>query len=143
LFSLCLVYDDVLMETYSVIKMGFGFHRAWYCLVLSPLPLASQPSGPLFIGIHITGLHPLGVTPAHSSSFIEISGSLLWGNPPHPGPSRQTPLGSPRYTRIPRQLPVEETSTTLMKNKAVSRRLSTLLGNNTQEIILSTHYYLR
>uniref|UniRef100_A0A7J2U0Z6 HEPN domain-containing protein n=1 Tax=Ignisphaera aggregans TaxID=334771 RepID=A0A7J2U0Z6_9CREN len=29
---------------------GFGFHRAWYCLISSPLPLASQPSRPLSSG---------------------------------------------------------------------------------------------
>ena len=40
-----------------------------------------SPSGSLFIGIDITGLFPLGVTPAHSSTLIEASGSLLWGNP--------------------------------------------------------------
>jgi hypothetical protein len=50
-------------------------------LISSPLPLASPLSGSLFIGIHIAGLRPLGVTPTHSSTFIEISGSLLWGNP--------------------------------------------------------------
>jgi hypothetical protein len=59
-------------------KTGFGFHWAWF--LPSPLPLASKLPGSLFIGIHITGLQ-LGVTPTHSSTFIEISGSLLWGNP--------------------------------------------------------------
>ena|GEM_PF-3112785 len=44
----------------------------------SPLPLASKPSGTLFIGIHVTGLQ-LGVTSTHSSTFIVSSGSLLWG----------------------------------------------------------------
>jgi len=34
-----------------------------------------------FIGIHITGLRPLGVTPTRSSPFTAFSGSLLWGNP--------------------------------------------------------------
>ena len=29
---------------------GFGFHWAWYCLISSPLPLASQPSEPLSSG---------------------------------------------------------------------------------------------
>jgi len=52
-------------------------------LISSPLPLVSSPSGSHFIGIYITGFHPLWATPTHSSTFIASSGSLLLGSPRH------------------------------------------------------------
>jgi hypothetical protein len=44
-------------------------------------PWLHCPQDPLFIGIHIIGLHSPWATPTHSSTFIASSGSLLWGNP--------------------------------------------------------------
>jgi len=75
------MHPSATLYIFSEACTGFGFHRAWCCLMSSPPPLASQPSGPLFIGIHITGLSPLGATPTHSSPFTFLSGSSLWGNP--------------------------------------------------------------
>ena len=56
------------------IEKEFGFHLG-LILLIKPSPLASPPSGSLFIGIYVTGLYPLWVTPTHSSTFIEVPDS--------------------------------------------------------------------
>jgi len=65
-----------LLEVYGVwVSLGL------ISLDIKPSTLGFTALRTPFIGVRVTGLRPLGVTPAHSSPFTALSGSLLWGNP--------------------------------------------------------------
>jgi len=49
---------------------GLGFIGVYMVLYEPLCPWFSPPSTPYFIGVHITGLRPLRVIPAHSSPLI-------------------------------------------------------------------------
>ena len=83
-----------------------------------------------FIGTRIIGLHPLRVTPTHSSSFIVLSGSLLWGNPRILAPPRNTPLSGlhsiPASRGVPQQRKHQQPLQTYMKLETVAKGFLTL-----------------
>ena len=82
--------------------------------MLSPLPLASQSSEPLFIRIHVTGLRPLGATPTRSSpsTFLRVTAV---GKPRIPAFPQNPPLLGLRDTPASRgDSPIVEGSTNLI-----------------------------